>query len=115
MFGGMKAPSETPDRKTLHAKIGHLTLENNFLKRRAHQGGLAERKAMMDRTHHLSIGRQCQLLQLARSTVYYQPIAISDTTRALMRRIDELHLQYPFGGARMLRDLLRQAGHNIGK
>jgi putative transposase len=70
---------------------------------------------MIDRTHHLSIGRQCQLLQLARSTVYYQPRPVSDTTLALMRRIDELHLQYPFAGARMLRDLLRQAGHAIGR
>ena len=70
---------------------------------------------MIDRTHHLSIGRQCQLLQLARSTAYYQPRPVSDTTLALMRRIDELHLQYPFAGARMLRDLLRQAGHAIGR
>ena len=70
---------------------------------------------MIDRTHHLSIGRQCQLLQLARSTVYYQPRPVSDTTLALMRRIDELHLQYPFAGARMLRDLLWQASHAIGR
>jgi len=70
---------------------------------------------MIDRTHHLSIGRQCQLLQLARSTVYSQPRPLSDTTLALMRRIDELHLQYPFAGAHMLRDLLRQAGHAIGR
>jgi len=50
---------------------------------------------MMDRTHPLPIGRQCQLLQLARSTAYYQPKPISNTALALMRRMDELHLQYP--------------------
>ena len=70
---------------------------------------------MMDRRHPLSIGRQCQLLQLARSTAYYQPKPVSDTTLALMRRIDELHLQYPFAGARMLRDILRREGHGVGR
>jgi putative transposase len=56
-----------------------------------------------------------QLLQLARSTAYYQPRPVSDTALAIMRRIDELHLQYPFAGARMLRELLRQAGYAIGR
>jgi putative transposase len=70
---------------------------------------------MIDRTHPLPIGRQCQLLRLARSTAYYQRRPVPDTTLALMRRIDELHVQYPFAGARMLRDLLRQEGHAIGR
>ena len=70
---------------------------------------------MIDRTHPLSVVRQCQLLKLARSTAYYQQAPISETALALMRRIDELHLQYPFAGARMLRDLLRQEGHVIGR
>ena len=70
---------------------------------------------MIDRTHQLPIGRQCQLLRLARSTAYYQPRPVSDTTLMLMRRIDELHLQYPFAVARMLRDLLRHEGHAIGR
>jgi len=70
---------------------------------------------MIDRTHPLPVVRQCQLLQLARSTAYYQPTPVSETTLALMRRIDELHLQYPFAGARMLRDLLRQEGHAVGR
>jgi len=55
------------------------------------------------------------LLQLARSTAYSQPRPVSETALTLMHRIDELHLQYPFAGARMLRDLLRQAGHAIGR
>ena len=67
----------------------------------------------IDWTHPLPVRRQCQLLKLARSTAYYQPMPISETTLALMRRIDELHLQYPFAGARMLRDLLRQEGQAI--
>lgn len=70
---------------------------------------------MIDRTHTLPVARQCQLLKVARSTVYYQPTPIAEATRAVMRRIDELHLQHPFAGARMLRDLLRQEGHTIGR
>ena len=70
---------------------------------------------MIDRTHTLPVARQCQLLKLARSTAYYQPRSVSDTALALMRRIDELHLQYPFAGARMLRDILRREGHGVGR
>lgn len=68
---------------------------------------------MIDRTHPLPIRRQCQLLQLAQSTAYYHPKPVSTTTLARMRRIHELHLQYPLGGARMLRDLLRHEGNAI--
>ena len=70
---------------------------------------------MIIRTHVLPVARQCQLLKLARSTAYYQPTPVSETTLVLMRRIDELHLHYPFAGARMLRDLLRQEGRAIGR
>ncbi|HNP84098.1 MAG TPA: IS3 family transposase [Nitrospira sp.] len=115
VFGGTKPPADPPDLKTLHAKIGQLALENDFLGRGAHQGGLAERKAMIDRTHQLPVRRQCQLLKLARSTAYYHPTPVSETALALMRRIDELHLAHPFAGARMLRDLLRQEGQTIGR
>src|SRR5574340_908390 len=54
-------------------------------------------------------------MKLARSTAYYQPPPVSETRLALMRRIDELHLQYPFAGARMLRDLLRCEGQRVGR
>jgi putative transposase len=76
---------------------------------------IAERKAMITRTHALPVVRQCQLLALSRSTAYYQPTPVSATDLALMRRIDALHLDHPFAGARMLRDLLRRAGHSIGR
>ena len=70
---------------------------------------------MIDRTHPLPVVRQCQLLKMARSTAYYQSTRVSESTLTLMRRIDELHLQHLFAGARMLRDLLRQEGHAIGR
>lgn len=70
---------------------------------------------MINRTHALPLVRQCQLLELSRSTVYYQPTSVSSADLTLMRRIDELHLAYPFAGARMVRDLLRREGHMIGR
>ena len=69
---------------------------------------------MIDREHELTIGRQVELLQLSRSSLYYKPQAVSPAILALMRRIDELHLNYPFAGSRMLRDMLRADGIMIG-
>ena len=65
---------------------------------------------MIDAEHPLSLTRQAQLLDLSRASLYYTPVGISDTDLALMRRIDELHLELPFAGSRMLRDLLNAEG-----
>jgi len=73
-----------------------------------------ERNAMIDRTHPLPVVRQCQLLKLARSTAYYQPTPVSETTLALMRRFDELHLHCPFAGARMPISCGRRAAPLVG-
>jgi putative transposase len=70
---------------------------------------------MIDRTHDLPVTQQCQILKLARSTAYYEPVPISAEDLALMHRIDELHMEFPFAGARMLRDLLKQEGHQVGR
>ena len=70
---------------------------------------------MIDREHALAVTRQAQLLELSRSSVYYQPVAVSDTDLALMRRIDELHLEHPFAGSRMLKGLLCAEGFEVGR
>ena len=70
---------------------------------------------MIDRTHKLPVTRQAQVLKLSRSSVYYQARPVSAADLAIMRRIDELHLDYPFAGSRMLRDLLRGEGVVIGR
>ncbi|WP_203560062.1 IS3-like element ISKpn11 family transposase [Klebsiella pneumoniae] len=105
----------TVDVKTLHAKIGELTLENDFLGRSARQSGIAGRKEMIDRTHKLSVARQARLLGFSRGSVYYSPRQVSDGDLDLMRRIDELHLDYPFAGSRMLQGLLRGEGTEVGR
>ena len=70
---------------------------------------------MMDRTHRVSVSRQARLLGISRGSVYYQRRPPSVADLALMRRMDELHLEYPFAGSRMLVGLLRQDGHRVGR
>jgi putative transposase len=70
---------------------------------------------MIDPEHDLPIKQQAEVLGISRSTVYYEPRPISDEDLWLMRRLDELHLNYPFAGSRMLRGLLWQQGLEVGR
>lgn len=70
---------------------------------------------MIDRAHKLSVVRQAKLLGFSRGSVYYSPRPVSDGDLALMRRIDELHLDYPFAGSRMLQGLLKAEGLQTGR
>jgi len=70
---------------------------------------------MIDRDHDLPLTRQAEVLQLSRSTLYYRPRPVSAEDLAIMRRIDVLHLDFPFAGARMLRDMLNLEGVEIGR
>ena len=70
---------------------------------------------MIDRNHNLSLIRQARLLNISRGSVYYLPRTVSTSDLALQRRIDELHLNYPFAGARMLQGLLIGEGHTVGR
>ena len=70
---------------------------------------------MIDRDHELPVSRQAELLELSRSAVYYRPVPISDDDLALMRRIDELHLDHPFAGSRMLKRMLQDDGFEVGR
>jgi len=70
---------------------------------------------MIDPRHKLPVVQQARLLDLSRSSVYYLPKPTPDADLRLMRRMDELHLEYPFAGARMLRDMLLLEGHEVGR
>jgi putative transposase len=70
---------------------------------------------MIDRGHELPLTRQAKLLKLSRGSLYYTTRPVMPADLAVMRRIDELHLDYPFAGSRMLRDLLRGEGVVIGR
>jgi len=63
---------------------------------------------MIDRGHRLPLACQAKAVDVSRSSVYYKPRPVSGADLRLMRRIDELHLDHPFAGGRMLRDMLRQ-------
>jgi putative transposase len=70
---------------------------------------------MIDPEDQLSVSKQVRLLGFSRSSVYYQPRPVSKSDLTLMHRIDKLHLEYPFAGARMLRDMLWQEGIHVGR
>jgi putative transposase len=70
---------------------------------------------MIDRKHDLPVAKQAKALNISRGSVYYLPRLVSAADLAIMRRLDELHLDYPFAGSRMLRDLLAAEGLRSGR
>lgn len=70
---------------------------------------------MIEPAHDLPVSRQAQLLEISRSNVYYLARPVPEADLALMRRIDELHLNFPFAGSRMLRDMLKLEGFAVGR
>ena len=70
---------------------------------------------MIDREHALPLTAQAELLDLSRSSLYYVSAPISASDLELMRQIDRLHTDFPFAGARMLRDMLRNSDHRVGR
>ena len=69
-----------------------------------------KRRGMVDSAASISVRRQCEFLGLSRSGLYYEPVEVDAETLRLMRRMDELHLQYPFFGSRMLTQTLKKEG-----
>ncbi len=70
---------------------------------------------MIDREHALPVAKQAKVLKISRASVYYSPRPVSERDLKLMRRIDELHMSYPFAGSRMMQGLLKQEGFEIGR
>ena len=70
---------------------------------------------MIDRTHELPVKRQAELVGIGRGQVYYLARGACEADQRLMKRIDALHLEHPFAGSRMLRDLLAREGFEVGR
>jgi len=70
---------------------------------------------MIDHNHDLPITKQAKALGISRGSVYYLPRPVPAADLAIMRRMDELHLEFPFAGSRMLRDFLNKEGVEIGR
>jgi putative transposase len=76
---------------------------------------MTDRRAMIEVQPSLSIRRQCELLGVGRSSIYYEPVATSSEQLALMRRIDELHLEFPFYGSRKMAEALGREGQSFNR
>lgn len=70
---------------------------------------------MITKDGPLPITKQCRILELSRSSVYYMPCPLNDTDREIMRLIDEIHLEEPFLGSRGMKNALRIRGHKVGR
>jgi putative transposase len=76
---------------------------------------MSERRTQIHTEHELPKTRRCKLLDVAHSTAYYRPEPVSEADLALMRLIDEIHLQRPFYGSRRTRDELEDWGHKVNR
>lgn len=70
---------------------------------------------MIDKESELSITKQCQILKLSRSSIYYHPAQLSEKDLKLARETDEIHLKYPFYGSRKIRNELWDRGFKVGR
>jgi hypothetical protein len=70
---------------------------------------------MINRDDPLPITKQCHILELSRSSVYYIPAQLPDKDRELMRLIDEIHLEEPYLGSRGMKSALRIRDHKVGR
>jgi len=70
---------------------------------------------MIGRADKVSVTRQCKLLDLSRSGIYYKPVPLKKIDMDLMRQIDEIHLLYPFYGSRKIRNELWSKGYDVGR
>ncbi len=76
---------------------------------------MSELRAQIHTEHALPKTRRCELLDIARSSAYYHPEPVSEADLALMRLIDEIHLELPFYGTRRMRDELEERGHKVNR
>ena len=91
-------------------------MELEWLKKNLSWSEAHERRKLVDPDHgQLTISRQCQLLGLARSTHYYKPVAVRDSTLAIMARIDALYLEDPSSGTRRIIHYLAREGIPISR
>nr|WP_247649283.1 IS3 family transposase [Labrenzia sp. THAF82] len=115
--GGKRKPEIDEDQvKELHAKIGELAVANGFFVQKAQTLGHEVRRGMIEPRHpDLSVGKQCSLLSISRSSFYYTPKGESEMNLALMRQIDEQFLEAPFFGVRQMTWHLKNEGHPVNE
>ena len=117
---GKSANKESSEAKAeadeLYRQIGKLKVERDFFSRAFSTTGLAERKAWVDEAHpELSLVRQCELLDIRRSSLYYQSVQPSDEELTILRLLDEQYLKTPFYGSRRMTVHLQQRGYSVNR
>nr|WP_254693907.1 IS3 family transposase [Sulfitobacter sp. D7] len=115
--GSRKAPEVDEEQvKGLHAKIGELAVANDFLARKAQTLDRQVRCKMIEpNIPGLSVGKQCSLLSISRSSFYYEPKGESEMNLDLMRVIDKQFLETPFYGVRQMTWHLRNEQHLVNE
>src|SRR4029079_13703005 len=108
-------PSDRSLAATRFYPTGGVQHRGQFFGRSARQSRFVERKAMINREHDLPITKQAQVLRISRGSVYYLTRPMPEADLAIMRRLDRLHLEFPFAGSRMLQGLLVAEGCKIGR
>ena len=100
----------------LYQQIGQLKVERDFLSRRLRVMSRSQRWAMIDREEpKLSLVRQCALLDISRSSLYYLPTETGAEDMELMALIDQQYLKTPFYGSRRMTAWLRNHGHQVNR
>ncbi|MBT6585320.1 MAG: IS3 family transposase [Gammaproteobacteria bacterium] len=111
-----KAENKEGEIKELHAKIGQLAVENDFLSQGAKAMSPNERREMIRKENtKLSLTGQCKLLKISRSSIYYTPVGFDQATLDLMHEIDRIFMKYPFFGSRQIAAYLPQSGFSAGR
>ena len=111
-----KAENKDGEIKELHAKIGQLAVENDFLSQGLKAMSPSERREMIRKDNtKLSLTRQCKLLKISRSSIYYTPVGMNAETLKLMHEIDRVFTKYPFFGSRQIAAYLPQSGFSAGR
>lgn len=107
------AQEEEALRAQLYQQIGQLKVELDWLKKKL-AGSAEVKRVLLEPAHpQLSLARQCELLGLARSSAYYQPVGVSDADLQLMRLLDEQYTRTPFYGVRRMTAWLHGVGHAV--
>jgi transposase-like protein len=111
-----KAGNKDGEIKDLHARIGQLAVENDFFVTRAKAvGPLKRREMILKENTKLRLTRQCKLLKISRSSIYYTPVGQNAETLKLMHEIDRVFTKYPFFGSRQIAAYLPRFGFSVGR
>ena len=70
---------------------------------------------MIEKNNSVSLTRQCQILEISRSSIYYKPVPVNETDQRLMKLIDAIHLNHPYFGTRRICEKLCEIGEKVGR